>query len=138
LPKAQSGIILQTGWLHNFKKASAEQGLIAPASVSFPQSVKKPILPVSQSRLFRYRILFMTDETKNHEESSTKERLEGIAQVVIGEIQSLGGVITGDPTTSAEGDFNVQVGTLHQESAEALDEADESKTPNTNDPNQTA
>lgn len=64
----------------------------------------------------------MTNETKEQEESSTKEKLEGMAQVVIGEIESLGGVITGDPTTSAEGDFNVQVGTLHQESAEALNE----------------
>jgi len=83
----------------------------------------------------------MTDETKKHEESSTKERLEGIAQVVIGEIESLGGVITGDPMTSAEGDFNVQVGTLHHESAEAIakaDELEESETSNTNEPNHTA
>lgn len=64
-----------------------------------------------------------------------KEKIEGIAQVVIGEIESLGGVITGDPTTSAEGDFNVQVGTLHEKSADALsetDEAAESQTSNEN------
>jgi hypothetical protein len=67
----------------------------------------------------------MTDKINEMEENSTKEKLEGIAQVVIGEIESLGGVITGDPVTSAEGDFNVQVGTLHQESAEALDNAEE-------------
>ena len=67
----------------------------------------------------------MSDETKKPEESGTKEKLEGMAQVLIGEIESLGGVITGDPTTSAEGDFNVQVGTLHRETAEALEETDE-------------
>jgi hypothetical protein len=82
-------------------------------------------LPDSQSRLFRYRILSMTNETTEREENSTKEKLEGMAQVVIGEIESLGGIITGDPNTSAEGDFNVQVGTLHQESAEALEETDD-------------
>lgn len=75
----------------------------------------------------------MTDETKKHQDSSAKEKLEGIAQVVIGEIESLGGVITGDPTTSAEGDFNVQVGTLHQESADALAETDESESSNSDE-----
>ena len=64
----------------------------------------------------------MTNEIESTKEISTKEKLEGIAQVIIGEIESLGGVITGDPATSAEGDFNIQVGTLHQESAEALDD----------------
>lgn len=57
--------------------------------------------------------------------NKTKEKIEGIAQVVIGEIESLGGVITGDPTTSAEGDFNVQVGTIHEQSADALSEIDD-------------
>lgn len=71
----------------------------------------------------------MTNENEYKEEtvddSTTKEKLEGIAQVVIGEIESLGGVITGDPMTSAEGDFNVQVGTIHQESVDALADAEE-------------
>lgn len=76
----------------------------------------------------------MIDETNETEENTTKEKLEGMAQVVIGEIESLGGVITGDPVTSAEGDFNVQVGTLHQEAAEALDEnEEESETLNSNE-----
>ena len=79
----------------------------------------------------------MTDENKKRDDNSTKEKLEGMAQVVIGEIESLGGVITGDPTTSAEGDFNVQVGTLHQEAAEALDEDDENDSQKTEEINQT-
>lgn len=77
----------------------------------------------------------MNDETNElPDESTTKEKIEGIAQVVIGEIESLGGVITGDPLTSAEGDFNVQVGTLHHDAADALDEdEDESNTVNSNE-----
>ena len=85
----------------------------------------------------------MIDETKYlpaSEESTTKEKIEGIAQVIIGEIESLGGVITGDPTTSAEGDFNVQVGTLHQEAAESLaqtEENEDSDSPKTDESNHT-
>ena len=80
----------------------------------------------------------MTDKTTKPEENTTKERLEGIAQVVIGEIESLGGVITGDPTTTAEGDFNVQVGTIHQDSAEALAEGeDEEESPGSGNTSQT-
>ena len=63
-------------------------------------------------------------ENETEDNNKTKEKIEGIAQVVIGELESLGGVITGDPTTSAEGDFNVQVGTLHEQSADALSETD--------------
>jgi hypothetical protein len=66
----------------------------------------------------------MTEEINEAEENSTREKLTGIAQVLIGEIESLGGVITGDPTTTAEGDFNIQVGTLHEESSEALSETE--------------
>ena len=81
----------------------------------------------------------MTEETKEPKEGSAKERLEGFAQVVIGEIESLGGVITGDPMTSAEGDFNVQVGTLHQETAEALAEGrdEANKSTESAEPNRT-
>ena len=69
----------------------------------------------------------MTDEI-NENENSTKENLAGMAQVIIGEIESLGGVITGDPMTSAEGDFNIQVGTLHQDTSEALSETESEDT----------
>ena len=74
----------------------------------------------------------MTNENEEITNDGTAmEKLEGIAQAVIGEIQSLGGVITGDAMTSAEGDFNVQVGTLHQESADALSEtSDETESQN--------
>jgi hypothetical protein len=70
----------------------------------------------------------MTNEINDTEETSTREKLAGAAQVLIGEIESLGGVITGDPLTSAEGDFNIQVGTLHEDSSEALSETESRKT----------
>jgi uncharacterized protein YjbJ (UPF0337 family) len=83
----------------------------------------------------------MANEIDGIKGNTTKEKLEGFAQTVIGEIESLGGVITGDPQTSAEGDFNVQVGNLHRESAEALEETEHesiSKTPEEIENDQTA
>lgn len=70
----------------------------------------------------------MTNEEKK--ESSLSENLTAVGQIIIGEIESLGGIITGDPMTSAEGDFNIQVGTLHQDSSEALSETESNETTN--------
>ncbi len=43
-------------------------------------------------------------------DSPLKENIGGIGQMIIGEIQAIGGILTGDPTTRAEGEFNVAVG----------------------------
>jgi hypothetical protein len=40
--------------------------------------------------------------------------------MIIGEIEAIGGILTGDPVTRAEGEFNVEVGSLHQESNKVL------------------
>ena len=44
------------------------------------------------------------------EDSSLKQNIGGIGQMIIGEIESIGGILTGDPLTRAEGEFNVAVG----------------------------
>ncbi len=62
----------------------------------------------------------MTDETKEKEESSLGENLSAVGQMIIGEIEAVGGILTGDPVTRAEGEFNVEVGSLHQESNKVL------------------
>lgn len=66
----------------------------------------------------------MAEETE--EQNSTKEKLKGIGQEIIGEIEIIGGIITADPVTQAEGEYNVEAGNLHQESSEALEETEES------------
>ena len=43
-------------------------------------------------------------------DSTLKESIGGIGQMIIGEIQAIGGILTGDPVTRAEGEFNVAVG----------------------------
>ena len=64
----------------------------------------------------------MTKETKKHEEKhGLKEKISGIGQVIIGELETFGGVLTGDPTTQAEGEFNVEVGTIRENIEENLE-----------------
>ncbi len=62
----------------------------------------------------------MTDETKEKEYTGLGENLSAVGQMIIGEIEAVGGILTGDPITRAEGEFNVEVGTLHQESNKVL------------------
>ena len=54
-----------------------------------------------------------------------KQRITGLGQEIIGDIEIIGGVLTGDPITQAEGEFNVEVGTVREELEESLDEEDE-------------
>ncbi len=65
----------------------------------------------------------MTDENKATEETGTNhtaENLESVGQMIIGSIEQIGGILTGDPTTRAEGEFNAEVGDLHQEANKNL------------------
>jgi hypothetical protein len=62
----------------------------------------------------------MTNETKEKEESGMGENLSAIGQMIIGQIETVGGILTGDPVARAEGEFNIEVATLHQESNKVL------------------
>ena len=79
----------------------------------------------SQSRLFRCRILFMMDEKEQDEINHTTETAESVGQVILGGIEKIGGILTADPITQAEGEYNISAGTLHGESNKALKELDE-------------
>ncbi len=62
----------------------------------------------------------MTDENENQKKDSLTENLSAVGQIIIGELESIGGVLTADPITQAEGDYNIGAGTLHQESNKVL------------------
>ena len=49
------------------------------------------------------------------EESTFAENLSAVGQIVLGEIEKIGGILTGDPITSAEGEYNIGAGAAHQE-----------------------
>ena len=50
--------------------------------------------------------------------------ISGIAQKIIGEVELIGGILTGDPNTAAEGEFNLEVGDLREEVEEDLEESE--------------
>ncbi len=82
--------------------------------------MKKPILFIRKVGFFIVELFIMMDENEEQKESSLGENLTAVGQIIIGQIETIGGVLTGDPVTRAEGDFNVEVGNLHQESNKNL------------------
>ena len=58
------------------------------------------------------------------EETSHHSRIGGLGHKIIGEIESLAGVINADPLAQAEGEFNVEVGTVREELEENADQED--------------
>jgi len=66
----------------------------------------------------------MTEETKDKQESSTVEKLESVGQIIVGEMEKIGGILTADPVSQAEGELTEEAGGVHFETAEAMDEDD--------------
>ena len=67
----------------------------------------------------------MNDPEKDEEKGGLAKNISGLGQKIIGEIETFGGILTGDPITQAEGEYNVEVGDLRQELEEELDETEE-------------
>ncbi len=82
---------------------------------------------------FVVKLLTMTEETTEIEETEinhTTENLESVGQMILGQIEAIGGILTGDPLTRAEGEFNVENGEFRQEANKnltAMDELEEQK-----------
>jgi len=62
----------------------------------------------------------MTDENEDKKENQIVENLSAVGQIIIGEIEKIGGILTADPTTQAEGEYNIGAGSLHQETNKNL------------------
>jgi hypothetical protein len=66
-----------------------------------------------------------------HKENTIAENLEAVGQMIVGEVEKIGGILTGDPITNAEGEYNIGAGAAHQEvnrhraAAEDEEESDE-------------
>jgi uncharacterized protein YjbJ (UPF0337 family) len=67
------------------------------------------------------------NETPKADEHKLRDRVSGFGQKIIGEIESIGGILTGDPNTAAEGEFNVEVGTVRSELEETSEENEEAE-----------
>jgi uncharacterized protein YjbJ (UPF0337 family) len=55
------------------------------------------------------------DEPPKDKEHTIGSKITGLGQKIIGEIEELAGVINADPLAQAEGEFNVEVGTVREE-----------------------
>lgn len=55
------------------------------------------------------------NEPEEKEGHGLADKISGLGQKIIGEIETIGGVLTGDPVTQAEGEFNVEVGDVREE-----------------------
>ena len=55
-----------------------------------------------------------TDLDKD-DKHGVKDHISGLGQKIIGGIEEVGGALTGDPTTQAEGQFNVEVGDIRED-----------------------
>jgi uncharacterized protein YjbJ (UPF0337 family) len=60
-------------------------------------------------------------EHANDHEHPIADRITGLGQQIIGGIEEIGGILTGDPVTAAEGEFNVEVGEVREEIEEDLE-----------------
>lgn len=61
------------------------------------------------------------------DERTLRERISGAGQVILGEIETIGGVLTADPMTQAEGEFNVEVGSVREQAEHGLEETDDAQ-----------
>lgn len=62
------------------------------------------------------------DEQDDHRHPLA-DNITGLGQKIIGEIESIGGILTGDPVTAAEGKFNVEIGEVREDVEEDLEES---------------
>jgi len=71
----------------------------------------------------------MSDEPEktieDENDGSLKQKIPGLGQYLIGELETIGGVLSGDPLAQAEGEFNVEVGTVREEIEDDLEESRE-------------
>lgn len=67
------------------------------------------------------------NEVEETEINHTTENLESIGQQIIGGLETVGGILTGDPVTRAEGAFNLDVGEERQEINKNLTAIDETE-----------
>ena len=58
----------------------------------------------------------MNDQNNSdNEKHGLIDSIKGFGQVIIGEVETLAGVINADPLAQEEGEFNVEVGTVRGE-----------------------
>jgi uncharacterized protein YjbJ (UPF0337 family) len=68
------------------------------------------------------------NEPEEKESDSLADKISGFGQKIIGEIETIGGVLTGDPITQAEGEYNVEVGDVREDLEDDLEDSNRTST----------
>jgi uncharacterized protein YjbJ (UPF0337 family) len=66
----------------------------------------------------------MSEPKEEEREHGLADRISGTGQKIIGGIEEIGGILTGDPNTAAEGEFNIEVGDLREETEDDLESSE--------------
>jgi uncharacterized protein YjbJ (UPF0337 family) len=61
------------------------------------------------------------EELEEQEAGGVRGVISGFGQKVIGAVEEVGGILTADPNTAAEGEFNIEVGDAREDAEEALE-----------------
>ena len=64
-------------------------------------------------------------EIEETEKGGLAEDISAVGQILVGEIESIGGMLTGDPITRAEGNFNADSGIIREEINQDIAETEE-------------
>ena len=64
-------------------------------------------------------------EPEEKEDHGLADSVSGLGQKIIGKIETIGGVLTGDPITQAEGEYNVEVGDVREDLEDEIDDEKE-------------
>lgn len=64
------------------------------------------------------------DEDKKETHFLDEENIEATGQIILGEIEKIGGILTANQTAQAEGEYNIKAGKLHKKIAEDIAESE--------------
>lgn len=66
----------------------------------------------------------MSNENEE-KEGGLENKISGLVQKTIGGLEEIGGILTADPITAAEGEYNVEAGSIREEIGEDMEDAEE-------------
>ena len=67
----------------------------------------------------------MEKEKEKLEEHTLKDEISNIGQIIVGELESIGGIITANPTARAEGDMRADEAILREKILHDQEETEE-------------
>ncbi len=62
-----------------------------------------------------------------NEKSTLKEEISNVAKIIVGELESIGGVLTGDANARAEGDLRADEGIIREKITHDLAQEEETQ-----------